>query len=110
MVILSRTFDFTKWIVQVTANFPKNQRFVITKRLQDATLDFYESIIQANQGMRSKRFSQLKTADSYLEIARHYIRLSHQMGWLSDGQYLHGSKAVAEIGRLLGGWIKQSAS
>ena len=28
--------------------------------------------------------------------------------WLSDGRYQHVSAQVAEIGRLLGGWIKQA--
>lgn len=30
--------------------------------------------------------------------------------WLSDGQYEHVSRMVAEIGRLLGGWMRQSAA
>jgi hypothetical protein len=28
--------------------------------------------------------------------------------WLSGGQYHHVAEMVAEIGRLLGGWIKQT--
>jgi hypothetical protein len=29
--------------------------------------------------------------------------------WLNDGQYEHVSTLVSEIGKLLGGWIKQAA-
>ena len=38
-----------------------------------------------------------------------YLRLSHQWHWLSDGQYKHVSTMVAEVGRLLGGWKRQTA-
>jgi len=34
------------------------------------------------------------------------LRVAHRWHWLTDGQYEHVSRLVAEIGRLLGGWIK----
>ncbi len=37
---------------------------------------------------------------------RIYLRLAHRWRWLSDGQYAHISAMVAEIGRLLGGWLR----
>ena len=37
---------------------------------------------------------------------RLYLRLAHRWRWLNDGQYEHVSRLVAEIGRLLGGWLK----
>jgi hypothetical protein len=40
---------------------------------------------------------------------RLYLRLAHQFRWLNTGQYEHVSTLVAEIGRLLGGWLKQAA-
>ena len=30
--------------------------------------------------------------------------------WLNDGQYEHVSRQVAEVGRLLGGWMKQETA
>ena len=37
---------------------------------------------------------------------RIYLRLAHRWRWLSDGQYAHAGGMVAEIGRLLGGWLR----
>lgn len=45
-------------------------------------------------------------ADTALNRLRLYSRLAHHWQWLSEGQYAHVSAQVAEIGRLLGGWIK----
>ncbi len=108
MVIFTRTFDFISWLMPLTMNFPRSQRFVITKRLQDAVLDFYEVIIEANVYRNKIRLSLLMKADVKLTQIRHYLRLCEKLGWISQGQYLHAANFVAEIGRLLGGWLKIS--
>ena len=54
------------------------------------------------------RLKHLRTADAHLNKVRLYSRLAHHLQWLNDGQYRHVSAMVAEIGRLLGGWIKAS--
>jgi hypothetical protein len=52
----------------------------------------------------------LRQADVHLNKVRLYLRLVHQWGWLSRGQYEHVSRMVAEIGRLLGGWMQQTVN
>jgi hypothetical protein len=51
----------------------------------------------------------LRRADAALNHLRLYLRLAWDWRWLNAGQYEHVSALVAEIGRLLGGWLKQSA-
>ncbi|MBN8499435.1 hypothetical protein [Accumulibacter sp.] len=55
------------------------------------------------------RMAALRKADFALSRLRLYLRLAHQWRWLNTGQYEHVSGLVAEIGRLLGGWLKQTA-
>jgi len=106
MVIFTRTFDFISWLIPRLDSFPRNQRFGVTKRLQDAALDFFETITAANQCRGSERRRHLDRADVYLDKVRFYLRLAQQWAWLSEGQYRHAAQMVAEIGRLLGGWQK----
>ncbi len=108
MVIFTRTLDLLTWLLPQCEHFPKNQRFVVTKRLQDAALDFQEALYDANTHDGSQRLVHLRSADAHLNKLRLYLRLAHQWRWLSSGQYEHVSRMTAEIGRLLGGWIKQS--
>ena len=37
------------------------------------------------------------------------MRLAQRWGWLEPGPYAHVSRMVAEIGRLLGGWLNFTA-
>jgi len=110
MVVFTRTYDFISWLIPQTMKFPRSQRFIVTKRLQDAILDFYELIIEANSLKKKSRLAKLIIADGRLDSVRHYLRLCQKWTWLTQGQYQHASKMVAEIGKLLGGWIKQTSS
>jgi hypothetical protein len=110
MTIFTRTYDLISWLIPRSASFPRSQRFIVTKRLQDAALDFQEYLIDANRKRGRARLEQLRLADVSLDKLRIYLRLAFRWKWLNEGQYMHVSKIVKEIGDLLGGWIKQSAS
>ena len=109
MVIFTRTFDLLSWLIPQTLRFPRAQRFVVTRRLQDAALDFQERIIEANRVQGRERLGLLRRADADLDRLRLYLRLAVRWEWLSEGQYQHVSEMVKEIGALLGGWIKQAS-
>jgi hypothetical protein len=110
MVIFSRTYDLLNWLLPKSERFPKIYRGTVTQRLMSAVLDFQEALFEAQVYEDKIRLRHLRRADAHLNKVRLYLRLVHHWGWLSLGQYEHVSRLVAEIGRLLGGWIKQSAS
>jgi len=106
MTIFPRTYDFISWLLPLTLNFPRSQRFVVTHRLQSAALTFQELIIEANVSRGAARAQKLCAADAELIKVRLYLRLCERWQWITPGQYRHVSAMVAEIGRLLGGWLK----
>jgi four helix bundle protein len=107
--IFVRTHDLVLWLVHRTESFPRSQRFVLTKRLQDAALNFQEKLIEAGLSRDSDQRQYLAEADIELGKLRFYLRLCHELTWLSTGQYAHVSRMVAEVGRLLGGWVKSTS-
>ncbi len=108
MIILTRTFDLLAWLGPRSEKFPKPYRLTVTLRLMDAALDFQEALFDAQSQGGTTRQKHLRAADSHLNKLRLYLRLAHQWKWLNDGQYKHVSIMVAEIGRMLGGWLKAS--
>ncbi|MCB1929922.1 MAG: four helix bundle protein [Rhodocyclaceae bacterium] len=108
MIVLNRCFDLLAWLVPKSERFPRAFRSTVTRRMLDAALDAQESLVSA-QGQRGDgRLAALRAADGALDRLRLYLRLAHHWRWLSDGQYGHVSTIVAEIGRLLGGWLKRT--
>jgi hypothetical protein len=108
MVILARTFDLLAWLLPKSEKFPRTYRFTVTQRLMGAALDFQEALFDAQSRSGQARLDCLQAADAHLNKVRLYLRLVHHWRWLNDGQYRHISVMVAEVGRLLGGWIKQT--
>jgi hypothetical protein len=106
MIILTKTFDLLAWLGPRTERFPKIHRHTVTERLMKSALDFQEAIFDAQTQGGTTRQKYLRTADAHLNKLRLYLRLAHYWRWLNHGQYRHVSEMVAEIGRLLGSWIK----
>ena len=109
MVIFVRVFDLLEWLVPKGEQFPRPFRHTVTARLLAVALDFPEQLYEAQSRRGKQRRDALVEADATLNKLRLYLRLVHRWRWLSDGQYQHVSRMVAEIGRLLGGWIRQAA-
>ena len=110
LVLLTRLFDLLAWLLPKAERFPRPYRSTVTQRLMDAALDCQEAVFAAQTLRGARRQAALAEADAALNRLRLYLRLAHQWRWLSDGQYEHVSERVAEVGRLLGGWIKQAAA
>ena len=106
MVIFARTFDLLEWLLPKSERFPRAYRSTVTRRLMDAALDLQEALVAAEPRSGRARVSALRDADAALGRLRIYLRLAHRWRWLSDGQYEHVGAMVAEIGRLLGGWLR----
>jgi hypothetical protein len=109
MVIFVRVFDLLAWLVPKGESFPRAFRQTVTARLLGAALDLPEQLYRAQSRRGRRRQEALLEADAALNTLRLYLRLAHRWHWLSDGQYEHVSRMVAEIGRLLGGWLRQAA-
>ncbi len=106
MPIFSRTFDLLAWLLPATNHFPRAHRHSLTRRLLNATFDLREHLEEANLRRGAERHGSLQAADEALARVRVYLRLAHQLAWLSPGQYQHVSSMVVEVGKLLGGWQK----
>jgi len=108
MPLFTKTQEFLNWLVPATNHFPRLHRHTVTRRLLDAALDFQEAIMEANSQRDAARLDYLIYADADLGKVQHYLRLAHGWHWLTPGQYQHASRMTVEMGKLLGGWQKQT--
>jgi len=106
--IFVKTFDCLKWVLARTESFPKSQRFLLAKRINDAMFDFYELLGKAAIIKDRQQAQRLDEADACLTRVTHYLRLAMELKYLSFQQYGHAAMLLQEIGRLLGSWIKKS--
>lgn len=105
--IFSRTYDLLLWLIPRTTKFPREQRFVLGKAVQETALRFQEALIEAALNKKQERQALIR-ADIDLARLRFYLRLCQDLEIITPRQYRHVAEMVAEIGRLLGGWHKKA--
>jgi hypothetical protein len=111
--IFAKTYDLLLWLIPRTTTFPREQRFVLARHVQDIALRFQEHLIEAGtlpKENRGGKLACLNQADVELTKLRFHLRLCRDLRLLDAGQHQHVSRMVDEIGRLLGGWFKSLGS
>jgi hypothetical protein len=111
--IFVKTYDLLLWLIPRTTTFPREQRFVLARHVQDIALRFQEYLIEAAalpKQNRPAKLDRLNKADVELTKLRFYLRLCRDLKLLDSGQHQHVSRMLDEIGRLLGGWFKSLGS
>ena len=104
--IFVKSFETLTWILDHTKKFPRHQRFVMARRIEEAALDFYDNLVLATK--TRNRMKALVEADFHLERLKTYNRLCRELKLHSFGQYEYLARELDEMGRLLGGWQKST--
>ena len=102
--IFTKTYDLLVWLIPATTKFPREQRFVMARAVQETALRFHEHLIEAGLAQDKARQRALAQADVDLTKLRFYLRLCQDLGVITSRQYRHVAEMVTEVGRLLGGW------
>jgi hypothetical protein len=103
--IFTAWMQFLEWLLPATEKFPKRVRFTFADRINNLALDIVEDLVEARYS-RDKQ-PLLKRINLRLERLRILLRLCHRLQYLSHQGYEHAMRAINEVGRMLGGWIKQ---
>ena len=95
------------WLIPQVQKFPRVHRFGLGERIQRLALDFQDTLVAAGKSKGVQRAEKLRQADIELEQIRVWIRFGRDNGLLTIDQYEHAARLMAEMGRLLGAWLKQ---
>jgi hypothetical protein len=104
LVVITKTYDLILWSCRHTGKFPRNHRFVLGERMERNLYDLQETLIRAKYG--KQRQELLEKVNLTLEILRFPMRLAKDLQCLKVESYGFATKAVDEIGRIVGGWLK----
>jgi len=94
------------WLIPQLDKFPRQRRFTLGERLELVLLDVLELLLEAAY-TRSKQ-AALNRANLRLALARHLWCLAHELQVVSTRHYEHGARLMDELGRQVGGWLRNS--
>lgn len=106
LVVIPKTCDLIRWACHHTGRFPRNHRFVLGERIERHLYDLLETLIRARY--TRPRQALLEQANLTLEVLRFQMRLAKDLQCLKVNSYGFAGKAIDEIGRLVGGWLKST--
>ena len=103
-IALEKTYRFLLWMIPAVEKFPKSQKLLLGDRMQTLALDVQESLIEATYSKSPT--AHLLTCNLRLEKLRFLFRLAMDLRYLDLARYEFAVKAIDEIGRLIGGWLR----
>jgi hypothetical protein len=103
--IIVKWMDFLKWILMTTEKFPKSSRFSFALRIINLAFDVLECLIEARYS--KSKLATLRRANIQLEKLRFIMRISFESKFISHKSHEHAMRSLIEVGKMLGGWIKQ---
>jgi hypothetical protein len=106
LVVITKVYDLILWSCNHTGRFPRNHRFVLGERIERNLYGLLETLIRAKYTRQRREL--LEVANLSLEILRFQVRLAKDLQCLKQNSYAFASKAIDEIGRLVGGWLRSS--
>ena len=102
---ITRCYDLALWLVPKVDKFPRTRKFTLGDRIEGTLIDVLELLIESKY--QKRKIPLLSDANLKLEKLRFLLRLSKDLNCLSIDSYGHGARLVDELGREVGGWLKQ---
>lgn len=101
---LEKCYHFVLWLIPAVEKFPRAQRFLLGDRMQTTGIDVLEGLIEATY---SREVTAILTrVNLQLEKLRFLFRLAKDLRYLDLKRYEFAARAMDEVGRLVGGWMK----
>ena len=103
--IIQRTYDLIIWYIPIINKLPKTHKYTIGDRMINGLYNFLETLIIAKYA--SEKLNLLESLNPKLDIIRYQTRILLDLKLINNKRYEYVSQLIDEIGKELGGWIKQ---
>ncbi|HRD97883.1 MAG TPA: diversity-generating retroelement protein Avd [Rubrivivax sp.] len=101
---LDKWYQFLRWLVPTVEKFPRAQKFTLGDRIHNGALAVLEYLIEATYSRHAQPL--LTQANLGLEKLRFLFRLAADLKLLDLRRYEFAARAIDEVGRMVGGWLK----
>ena len=99
--IFIKSYELIVWVMQHTVKFPRSQRFLMARRMEEACLELYQQLNRAAK-VKTQRRAALGEADVAVANLKFHNRLCKDLKLLSFGQYEYLAGGLDEIAHITG--------
>ncbi len=106
--IFIKVYDLILWLLPKTLKYSREYRFALAIPIQTHAFAVQRLLVEAARAAdKHEKARLLRQADVELALLRYKVRLSRDLKIINFTGYEHAGRLIDEVGRLLGGWIKQ---
>src|SRR4029077_13292866 len=109
--VWQKAIDFADLVYKHTRNFPADERFGLTNQMRRAAVLISSNIAEGTSRMSQTdfaRFIEIATGSVFEVVSQAFV--GRRQGFLNEGSFSDLYAAADEIGRMLSGLRKSSAS
>lgn len=104
--IINKTYEIYKELVVLNHKLEKRWRYSLGLSAENTVLELLEQLIIAGSAPKASKVPYLLRANAGLEILRLKLRLLLELKLANETKIFQLQAKLAEIGRMLGGWLK----
>ena len=104
--IINKTYEAYKAIVDINSHLEKRWRYSLGQSLENSILTLLQELVMAKNAPKPLKSSYLIKASSHLEISILKLRLFLELKIANETKIFQTQSKLAEIGKMLGGWMK----
>ena len=106
LLIYKKYTEVYYYAYNLLEKYPKAERFGLVSDIKKSMNETLRYMLYAQKLGKEYKMKYLNMIDAELLYQRFSIRLSYSRKYISNNNYKTWSLKVAEIGKMLGGWIK----
>lgn len=107
LLVIDRAYELVKWFLGHLAKFPRSYRYSLGQRIENRLYGILEGLIQAKYGGADMKPRLLAAVNLDLEVMRLLSRLAQELAILPNQSHAYAVREMNEIGKMVGGWLKQ---
>lgn len=106
--IFQKTYELYKSLHLLRNDVPKSERYALWQKIENSSLELLEILLQTGQSNGNSKAVLLARMSNRIDIMRVFIRLAFETRAVNQEKHLALQSRLDEIGRMLGGWIKNT--
>ncbi len=86
---------------------PKDSRYTLGTKIDSLLVEVLGLIFTASYLGKNEKLPYVRRAMVRLDLVKFFLQILWEIKGLDNKKYIHFSEGLNEIGKMLGGWIKQ---
>ena len=88
-------------------HFPKTSRYTLGEKIDSLFIEITELAFSASYFYKAQKIPYVQKAVAKLDLLKFFLQIAWEVKALDNKKFILLSEKINEIGKMLGGWLRQ---